>query len=394
MTPFQTYLKQVNEAFRAGNATEHTYRPFLKELIESLESVITAVNEPRHSQHGAPDFIILKGPNPVGYVEAKDVGKDLDGIEKDEQVRRYQDGYKNLVLTDYLQFRWYVGRELRMKERLASFGHDGKLRREDDGEERVEQLLRAFLNASILVVTTPKELAERMAALGKLMREKILDALRHESEHGALHGMMGVFRATLLHELTDEQFADMYAQTICYGLFAARCNPGVVPPFSREHAPYDLPKTNPFLRQLFSHVAGPDLDERITWAVDDLARLLDIADMEAILRNFGQRTRQEDPVVHFYETFLAAYDPKMRELRGVYYTPEPVVGYIVRSVDHILKTDFGLPDGLADAQKVPITSLGGGTRDVHKVQILDPAAGTGTFLHAVVDLIRDAFAGN
>lgn len=394
VTPFQAYLRQVNEAFRAGNATEHTYRPFLKELIESLETVITAVNEPRHSQHGAPDFVILKGSNPVGYVEAKDVGKDLDDIEKDEQVRRYQDGYRNLILTDYLQFRWYVGRELRMKERLASFGPDGRLRRENDGEERVEQLLRAFLNASILVVTTPKELAERMAALGKLIREKIADALRHESEHGALHGMMGVFRATLLHELTDEQFADMYAQTICYGLFAARCNPKAVRPFSREHAAYDLPKTNPFLRQLFSHVAGPDLDERITWAVDDLARLLDIADMEAILRNFGQRTRQEDPVVHFYETFLAAYDPKMRELRGVYYTPEPVVGYIVRSVDHILKTDFGLAQGLADARKVTIPAFGGGTRDVHKVQILDPAAGTGTFLHAVVDLIRDAFAGN
>ncbi|OQB43051.1 MAG: N-6 DNA Methylase [Candidatus Latescibacteria bacterium ADurb.Bin168] len=394
MTPFQTYLRQVNEAFRAGNATEHTYRPFLKELIESLENVITAVNEPRHSQHGAPDFIILKGPNPVGYVEAKDVGKNLDEIEKDEQIRRYQDGYRNLILTDYLQFRWYVGRELRMKERLGSFGHDGRLRREDGGEERVERLLRGFLSAAVLVVATPKELAERMAALGKLMRGKILDALRHESEHGALHGMMGVFRATLLHDLTDEQFADMYAQTICYGLFAARCNPKAVRPFSREHAAYDLPKTNPFLRQLFSHVAGPDLDERITWAVDDLARLLDIADMEAILRNFGQRTRQEDPVVHFYETFLAAYDPKMRELRGVYYTPEPVVGYIVRSVDHILKIDFGLPNGLADAGKVPVTALGGGKHDVHRVQILDPAAGTGTFLHAVVDLIRDAFAGN
>ena len=109
-----------------------------------------------------------------------------------------------------------------------------------------------------------------------------------------------------------------------------------------QHAAYDLPKTNPFLRQMFGHIAGPDLDDRITWAVDDLAELLARARMDLILADFGKRTRQEDPVVHFYETFLKAYDPKMREARGVYYTPEPVVSYIVRSVDHILKTEFGL----------------------------------------------------
>ncbi len=231
-----------------------------------------------------------------------------------------------------------------------------------------------------------------MAALARLIRDTIRRALGDEGESGTLHEQMSGFREVLLHDLTEEQFADMYAQTICYGLFAARCNAKGSEHFTREHAAYDLPKTNPFLRKMFNHIAGPDLDDRIAWAVDDLAELLHRANISAILQDFGKRTRREDPVVHFYETFLAAYDPKMREARGVYYTPEPVVSYIVRSIHHILKTDFKLADGLANASKISIKSPDGkGKIDVHKVLILDPATGTGTFLYGVVNQIFESF---
>jgi predicted helicase len=146
---------------------------------------------------------------------------------------------------------------------------------------------------------------------------------------------------------------------------------------------------------MFGYIAGPELDERIVWAVDDLAEVLNRSDMGAILQDFGKRTRQEDPVVHFYETFLAAYDPKMREARGVYYTPEPVVSYIVRSVDYLLKRDFGLADGLADATTLKAVSADGTySMETHKVQVLDPATGTGTFLHSVIDLIYETFKDN
>jgi predicted helicase len=202
----------------------------------------------------------------------------------------------------------------------------------------------------------------------------------------------------LIADLSVDQFADMYAQTIAYGLFAARCN-HVGPGFRRELAGRELPKTNPFLRRLFNTIAGNDLDERIAWAVDDLAELLARADTTAIMEDFGKATRQEDPIVHFYETFLAAYDPKLRELRGVYYTPEPVVGYIVRSVDSILKREFKLKDGLADASKVKLKKpkqKGNAeeTYETHSVQILDPACGTGTFLHEIVRGIHERFAKN
>jgi len=214
----------------------------------------------------------------------------------------------------------------------------------------------------------------------------------------------------LIESLTPAQFADMYAQTLCYGLFAARCNTPAQG-FTRQVAATALPKTNPFLRKLFHTIAGPDLDERIAWAVDQLAQLLARADMAAILADFGKRTRREDPVVHFYETFLAAYDPKMREARGVYYTPEPVVGYIVRSVDALLRRDFGLREGLAHAGKIRLNraadprSRGDAkpskartapteTYETHRLQILDPATGTGTFLYAVIAKIREHFDGN
>jgi predicted helicase len=142
-------------------------------------------------------------------------------------------------------------------------------------------------------------------------------------------------------------------------------------------------------------MSAPDNDSEIEWLLDDLVNLLSKADIGAILQDFGKRTRQEDPVVHFYETFLAAYDPKMKEARGVYYTPEPIVSYIVRSVDALLKSDFGLSDGLSDATEIQQKLPNGGTLKTHQVQILDPATGTGTFLHSVVDFIyENYFVGN
>ena len=388
MTPFSEYLDRIKSALARGDATEHTHRPALKSLVEGLATGITATNEPKRVECGAPDYIVTKGRVPVGYIEAKDVGKPLDDPTYKEQFTRYRESLGNLILTDYLEFRWYVGGERRLTARMATAGPDSKLREEPGGAENVEQLLRLFLETQTPIIGRPKELAERMARLARLMRGAISSALGEEQESGSLHGQMNAFRETLLHELTAEQFADMYAQTVCYGLFAAWCNAEMPQEFTRERAAYDLPKTNPFLRKTFQLIAGFDLDTRVAWAVDDVANLLSRADREAIMRDFGSRTGRRDPVVHFYETFLAAYDPKLREKRGVYYTPEPVVSYIVRSVDSILKSDFDL-SGLADSSKITR-----GDKEIHKVQILDPATGTGTFLYDVIDHIHESFSGN
>jgi hypothetical protein len=399
----KSYLSGIEQALRTGNATEHTHRPALKTLIEQIATGITATNEPKRIKCGAPDYIVTRNTIPLGYIEAKDVGVPLDGVESGEQLKRYRESLANLILTDYLEFRWYVAGEHRLTVKLAKADKTGKLKLLPDATEQLNRLLDSFLNADIPVINNPRDLAIRMAAMARLIRSIISKTFADEGDEGSLHQQMQAFQKVLLNDMTPEQFGDMYAQTICYGLFAARCNAPSAERFTRAHAAYDLPKTNPFLRKMFGHVAGPELDDRIVWAVDDLAELLAKSDIGAILKDFGRHTRQEDPIVHFYETFLGHYDAKMREARGVYYTPEPVVSYIVRSVDRLLKSDFKLSNGLADASKIkikrPVRVKKTGktefvTVETHKVQILDPATGTGTFLYNVIEQIRVTFSGN
>ena len=346
------YLREVERALKAGNATEHTHRPALKTLIEALRPKITATNEPSRIECGSPDYIVTQKGVPLGYVEAKDVGVDLDRTEESEQLKRYRASLRNLILTDYLEFRLYRNGEPVQTVRLARW-RNGVLRREPNAEVQLTAFFQAFFDAEVPSIDSPRELAERMARMARLLHDLIRQAFAKEDRPATFTRSIAAFQQVLIADLSVDQFADMYAQTIAYGLFAARCN-HIAPGFTREQAGRDLPKTNPFLRRLFNTIAGADLDDRIAWAVDDLAALLAKADIAAILADFGHATGRVDPVVHFYETFLTAYNPKLRELRGVYYTPEPVVDYIVRSVDALLKRDFKLTDGLADASRVKL----------------------------------------
>ncbi|MDB9455862.1 type ISP restriction/modification enzyme [Dolichospermum circinale] len=392
MKYLQVYFQEVTQVYQGQNATEHSYRPALKKLMESLDSGIQAINEPKRIACGAPDFVVKNGVLDVGHIEAKDIGVSLKKAEKTAQMGRYFQALGNLILTDYLEFRWYVQGELKLSAALGTIDKNKKIKVDQEGMQEVDQLLQQFLLAKVPQITTPKDLAKRMASLAQLMRDAIKTALHDVDKGGTLREQLESFQRVLIKDLTVEQFADMYAQTICYGLFAARCNTDNVQTFSRETAAFKLPKTNPFLRSIFGQIAGSDLDDRISWAVDNLARILQQTEMAEILKNFGKRTRREDPVVHFYETFLAEYDPKMRESRGVYYTPEPVVNYIVKSVDYILKHKFNISKGLADSKKIKVPNpKGEGTIETHQVLILDPAVGTGTFIHNVIDFIYDKF---
>lgn len=368
------YILTIEKELAAGNATEHTHRPALKTLLEGLAKGITATNEPQRTECGAPDFLVTKGALQVGYMEAKDVGKSLDEAEKSEQLKRYLGSLPNIILTDYLEFHWYVDGERRFSARLGTPTKDGKIKRDRAGVQTVVELLSDFLVHKAEAVGTPKELAKRMARLAHRLRDLVTTALQKKLSLPSLSNLYKAFCDTLVPDLTTEQFADMYAQTIAYGLFAARCNNPNGTTFTRQYARDLVPKTNPFLRNIFDHIAGAGLPEILAPEVDDLTQLLAQADMVSVLKDFGKRTAKEDPVVHFYETFLAEYDPKVREMRGVYYTPEPVVSYIVRSIDHLLKTCFNKPQGLAD----------------DKTLILDPAVGTATFLYMVVNEIHEA----
>jgi predicted helicase len=372
MQALRKYEQSIRASVHSGEATEQTHRSTLKELLEALDGEIRVINEPPpRTDVGAPDMRILRGATPIGYIETKDVGENLTRAANSEQLERYRRGLPNLILTNYSLFLWYRDGE---EVDRADLEYD---------PAKVIKLLQRFLNAEAKTVSTPQELAKQMAGIAQIVRDVTRQSLGKEGERGSLHDQLEAFRQVLLPGLTEEEFADMYAQTIAYGMFAAKCmaEPGS---FTRASAAFALPKTNPFLRRMFNQIAGVDLDDRLVWVVEDLVFLLNHADIAAILEDFGKRTRQEDPVVHFYEDFLKEYDPELREVRGVYYTPEPVVSYIVRSVDHILKTDFGIPDGLAHSEKISLTPPGGETIETHRLHILDPALGTGTFLYHVI----------
>ena len=273
---------------------------------------------------------------------------------------------------------------------------------EDDAVAWRERWRAAFTLRHREVITTSKQLSERLAKLARAIRDRIQTALAIETESGPLTKLLKAFQTALVHDLDEAGFADMYAQTIAYGLLSAR-----ITDLERRTAD-DLAahmRTNPFLKELmetFLHVGGRrgkaggpgiDFDEL---GVSEVVELLDQANMEAVVRDFGDRNPQEDPVIHFYEHFLDAYDKKQKVSRGVFYTPRPVVSYIVRSVDDILRTECGLEDGFADVTtwgemakrhkdlEVPDST----PPDQAFVQILDPATGTGTFLVEVIDLIH------
>lgn len=379
------YVTELRKELAHGDATEHTHRPAFKSLLQSLGKNIIATNEPKRIACGAPDFIITRKNVPLGHVETKDVGTPLEEMEDGKgphanQFNRYIRGLPNWILTDYLEFRWYVAGQKRLTARLGTYDpKKKKIQLRSDGENELAKVLDAFFKQPALTVESAKELADRMAGMTRVVHDLIGATFQHGSakDQKQLQSWLAAFKEVLIPDLDEANFSDMFAQTLAYGLFAARVHVlDSGEPFSREMAAYNLPKTNPFLRKLFAEIAGVDMPDTFGWAVDDLVSLLNHANWGKVLKDFGAGKAKHDPVVHFYETFLNAYDPELREVRGVYYTPEPVVSYIVRSTDLLLQERFDKPKGLAD----------------EKTLILDPAVGTATFLFFVIRQIYARFA--
>jgi predicted helicase len=407
----ENYIDNINQRYKLGNATEHTFRGDLQQLLESLVPEIRATNEPKRQSCGAPDYILTKKDIPVGFIEAKDVGdKDLEGKKKSvnkEQFDRYKASLDNLIFTDYIDFHLYNDGEFITKIAIAEITEKGIIALPQNFA-RFENLIKDFCVHIGQNIKSSKKLAEMMAGKARLLSDIIGKALTSDETHNedsTLKDQMLAFRQILIHDITPKSFADVYAQTIAYGMFAARLHDPTLDTFSRQEAAELIPKSNPFLRKLFGYIAGPDIDDRIKWVVDSLTDIFLACNVEEILKNYGKSTKMEDPIIHFYETFLSEYDPKLRKSRGVWYTPQPVVNFIVRAVDDILKTEFDLPQGLADTSKTTIkvntqtadkrsaTGYKQMEQEVHKVQILDPATGTGTFLAEVVKHIHKKFQG-
>ena len=405
------YFSTVNQKYRAGNATEHTYRGALEQLMQTLLPKLRIVNEPKREKCGAPDYIASrKDGMPVFYIEAKDIGdNDLDGRNPHghkEQFTRYKQALDYIIFTDYLDFHLYEHGEFIDSVRIAEVKGD-RIVAIKENEEKFLNLIEHVGNNAIQRITSATRLAKLMAGKARLLENIIEQAMNDDTESYAnknLHGQYQAFKDVLIQELKPSDFADIYAQTIAYGMFAARLHDDTPEDFSREEAAKLIPKTNPFLRQIFNNLAGNDLDERIAWVVDDLVTVFQATDLKKIMASYVRDKLHHDPMIHFYEDFLAEYNPKLRKSKGVWYTPQPVVGFIVRAVDEILQKEFNLPEGLADYSMIEkdvaveqshdrrtADGMKHAMKRFHRVQILDPATGTGTFLAEVVYQIYNRY---
>lgn len=389
------YLDKLAIKLKQGNATEHTYRGDLQILIENMFSDISATNEPKRIACGAPDYILLRKDIPVGYIEAKDIDAVLRDKKHQEQFNRYKNSLDNLIITNYVDFELFVNGEFIDSVSIARV--DGnKLSTLTGDFAKFIELLKTFTGYHGQTIKSTVALSKMMAQKAKLLAQVIEQSLNTDELNkinSSIFDQYQGFKQILIHDIAIKDFADVYAQTITYGMFAARLHDNNLDTFSRQEAATLIPKSNPFLRNLFQYIAGFDLDSRIIWIVDAIAEMFRAVDLVSLLKNFMQKSNQQDPIIHFYETFLAEYDPKLRKSRGVWYTPEAVVNFIVRAVDDVLKTEFDIKDGLASSEKTTIEVVAGTDKkgkiqkhkqEIHKVQILDPATGTGTFLAEVV----------
>ena len=380
----KAYLKKIFEITNRGDAREESYYSALEELLKGYTTSIGKRNVhittlPKKTEAGNPDFRVWDGKQHiVGYIEAKAPTTDyLDQIETSEQLKRYLHTFPNLILTNFFEFRLYRDGSLKDKVSIARPFIVHKLKTIPPVEKEADffNLIDKFFSFSFPRVYTAKNLAIELAKRTRFLRDEVVaQELKEEGgEKGGILGFYEAFRKYLISSLTKEEFADLYSQTITYGLFAARTRSENS--FNRKLAYDNIPHTIGILRDVFKFISQGELPQQMEWIVDDISEVLAVTDVKNILHKYFHEGKGKDPIVHFYETFLSEYDPKTREKRGVYYTPEPVVSYIVNSIHHILKEHFGRKDGFAS----------------ESVTVLDPAAGTLTFLAEAAKLATEDF---
>jgi len=387
--------------------TEHTDRGALESLLQDIadktQRSITVQHEPKRvADKGAPDFKVSKGGLILGYVENKGIDENLTKVLKSDQIAKYKSLSSNIILTDYLDFVWINKYGPPQRERLCH-ATDLENRRFRLGDERVDavaKLLGSFFSSAPEGIGRAQQLALALATRSRLLRDYLGEELvRQEREHkeGRLYGLFQVFRSQVFHELTLKEFADALAQMLAYGLFLARLNSGSNPVTLHNAREY-VPGSFRLIRELVDFLNELEKDEYrdVRWVVEEVLSIVNGLDLPAIHEDLSFRQRraisrkvraadeeehrlfERDPFIYFYEDYLRAYDKETSKGRGVYYTPPPIVNFIVRAVDDILKESFGISEGLADHKRVTV---------------LDFACGTGTFLLEVFQKVFENIGG-
>jgi len=366
------YLEEIAKTAAHEDQREESYYPSVATLMNDFANSINKKKVsvtilPKKTEAGNPDFRIWDGDNKiVGYIEAKVPETDLNRTENSEQLKRYLETFPNVILTDFYEFRLYRNGELIEKVSIGRPFIAKKLKTIPPVENQAdfERLLDKFFDFSLPKIFIAESLALELAKRTRFLRDEIISVeLQNTDKRNYIRGFYNAFQKYLISGLQESEFADLYSQTIAYGMFAAKTRANQDETFNRKNAVDNIPPTIGILRDVFEFISLGKLPQQMEVIIDDIAEVLSVSDATKLLNDFYKQGKGTDPIIHFYETFLNKYDPTTREKRGVYYTPEPVVQYIVNSVDEILIQDFN-KSGFADTS----------------VKVLDPAGGTLTFL--------------
>lgn len=364
------YLQEVRKIYSGGDYTEMTYRTSFETLIESLNPEYDLTHEPKRvTDIGAPDFKAFRGSANIGYLETKNLGENLDNVLESVQLKKYIESFDNIILTDYARFML-----IRNAEKVIDFNlfsildlKNSSFTVSDANIKEFLQLIDEFFNYKHPAIKDAQELAKELARKAKLLKDIVKEQLmedirtKDESRFSPIYDFyLGI--KSLIKDLKTEDGADAYAQTVTYSLFLAKKN--FSGDIDRINAYSHIPEHIGIIKQIFTNMSGSEFPSSISWIIDDIVNILNATDMKEVFATIDTRGKKDkDPLLFLYEDFLHYYDPEKKKKLGVYYTPRPVVNFIVNSTHVILKDHFEKDTGLAD----------------DTVTVLDPAAGTGTF---------------
>lgn len=380
MKMFRTYRKSIQDLYsnNIDDVTELSFRTSLENLLKSFVSEkgykLSVIHEAKRQKEGQPDFKIKNelGIN-IGYVETKPIGENLEQVLESRQLSKYRSISENIIVTDYLHF--ILIKKGKPVDDVSLLTPDQLLQKISISQDRyhsLESLLTIFFDNEPEPITNPKDLAIKLSNRAKYLRQFCLEELQGETKT-KIDALYDVFQKSLLPDLDQKNFADIYAQTITYGLFLAflNCENSEL---LNERTAYDfLPQSYSLVKELFHELE--QFPQSVLWVIDEIISILKCVDLESLLKEMSYgKTQQKtfvDPYIYFYEDFLSHYDKHLKKLQGVYYTPTPIVSFIVRSINNLLRDKFAIYDGFINNQ----------------VTVLDFACGTGTFL---VDVFRSA----
>ncbi|EPB9114938.1 type ISP restriction/modification enzyme [Campylobacter jejuni] len=387
----KTYLENIKDI--SINDKEHTHRTALQNLLQAIkdnqdkQNKISIKQEPNNDKEGrgAPDFLITKDFLTLGYIENKRVNANLDNIITSDQILKYTKLSPNIILTDYLRFillslndknEIIICKEVKIcsLDEIKSIVKNQSLL--DTKTQELNELFSIFFSKIPNPINSALDFANHLSLRTRILKDELLLSSKNET----LLSLFNTFKETLYKELSYEEFCDSFAQTLTYSLFLAKLNNDTAKEIDLNNAKKFIPKSFPLIRSMsgFLDDSFENL-ENIKWLLEEIINIINHIDITSIIKELNKTSEKDlfnrptilsthkDPYLHFYETFLASYDPKLREVRGVYYTPAPVVIFIINAIDEALKQDFNHKKGLSEALDKNIT-------------LLDFATGTGTFL--------------